>query len=411
MCGDRLLVINEGQVLSSVAASQESLAKIMMMLAAAVFADSYGRKPVMLVGMACTAISTAFFVLACIFWPWAKSFFILGQALQGAYPVELLFQLVTVDLACAHDADKMGIFELQGIVKFLPVVCFGAAASGIQMMELESYLWLWCCVFLFNCILLALTLGFLPETKTGGPGLTSRLGFIAGIRHELNSYHSILTGADGVGPVKLVLLYTFVDAIARAKFSSLLMSTGMSYYSMSAAGVIAWVIPIIVVHTTCTPVVGIVCRRLGMRRGFVVVCMYKACAGCLFILQPFIQWSWFAQYYLSSIASGWDALVNSMDAELFRDEVSKYVAVVTLCKYGSNLISAPMYAALFDAKATSYQERLRPGLVSFALYMVGMLLVFTPRTGIWAMFCRALDGLQADADLKSNKLYLDKKAD
>merc|ERR1712217_666394 len=124
-------------------------------------------------------------------------------------------------------------------------------------------------------------------------------------------------------------------------------------------------------------------------------------AYSLFLLQPFKPWAWFLQYYLSSTASGWDAMTNSMYMPIFRERISKYMALSTLCNYGSSVVAAPLYAALFDAKATSYAARLTPGLVSFVLYLVAMVVVLTPRTGVWQLFCLGLDDMQSAEDATS----------
>eukprot|EP00929_Paragymnodinium_shiwhaense_P095593 TRINITY_DN56811_c0_g1_i2.p1 TRINITY_DN56811_c0_g1~~TRINITY_DN56811_c0_g1_i2.p1 ORF type:complete len:471 (+),score=93.56 TRINITY_DN56811_c0_g1_i2:92-1504(+) len=399
-CGDRLRVINEGQMLSSMAASQESVAKIVMMLAAAVLTDIYGRRPVLLVGIACTALSIVLFLLACFLDDWARVLFILGQALQGAYPVELLFQQVAADLASREGADKMGIFELQGLVKFLPVVIFGFVATLIQALELRSYATLWTIVLALNSALLALTIRFYPETKVGGPSPVASKGLLAGLKHEIVEYGQLFSETRSLGSIEFVLAYLFINTIASARFSVLIMSFSMSYYAMTASQVILWALPIVLIHTVSTPLVGRVCSTMGMRRGFVTVCIYKGVASCLFLFQPFMRWAWFAQYYLSSTASGWDALTSSLNTVLFKDRIAKYMALTTLCSYGSNAVSAPMYAWLFDAKAESYEERVKPGLASFALYLLGMAIVFAPFTGVWQMYGTGLDIMQKEADTK-----------
>merc|ERR1712032_1281784 len=85
-----------------------------------------------------------------------------------------------------------------------------------------------------------------------------------------------------------------------------------------------------------------------------------------------------------------------MSTAIFKDRVSKYMALTALCSYGANAIAAPLYAGVFDAKATTYVGRLIPGLVSFVLQACGLLMLFKPSTGVWSLFCVGLDVMQRD---------------
>eukprot|EP00415_Alexandrium_ostenfeldii_P003721 UN3721 len=172
----------------------------------------------------------------------------------------------------------------------------------------------------------------------------------------------------------------------------------MSYYDMTSAQVIVQALPIILIHTAGIPLVGVCCRRFGMRRGFVGFCTLKAGANSLFLLQPFLWWSWFAQYQLTSLASGMDAIYSNISKSIFKERTSKYMALQTLCTYGAAVVASPLYAMAFDAKATSYAARLRPGLISFLLYMGGLLIAFHPSTRVWSLFCAGLDEMQAGLD-------------
>lgn len=395
-CGDRLLVINEGQALSSWAASCESGTKVLTMVAAAVSTDLYGRRPVLLLGLGCTALSVLFFMLACRLPPAARPLFVLGQALQGAFPVELLLQQVAADLAARPGADAMGTFELQGIVKFLPMVLFGFVASLVQVLELRDYFFLWLLVLLTNLLLLLLAHSSFPETRQGEVPEAAKQGVLAGTLHEFREYGRLFAEMRRLGRVELLLLYSFLNAVASARFGVLSFSFVMSYFSMTPAQVILQALPILFIHTTCTPLVGSVCRRLGMRQGFVAVCIFKAVAAALFVLQPVFWWSWFLQYYLSSMVSGMDALTNSVSKAVFKDRVGKYLAALSICSYGAAMVAAPLYAAAFDAKATAYFPRLRPGLLSFLLYVAGLLLAFLPATGVWRILASGLDQLEEE---------------
>jgi len=219
-CGDRLHVINEGQALSSLASSNESACKMLMMLITAVCTDRYGRKPVLLFGLSCTALSVFLFVLASCSPSWARLLFVMGQALQGAYPVELLFLQVAGDLASKEEAaQKMSIFELQGIVKTLPVVLFGFVATLVQALELDDYTLLWVLVLLANTGLIVATMLFFPETRPqpGGAACTNTESVLSGMKHELQEYRSFFTGMQGQGSVHFVLLYVLCDAISRGR--------------------------------------------------------------------------------------------------------------------------------------------------------------------------------------------------
>mmetsp|Transcript_112697 Transcript_112697/g.240565 ORF Transcript_112697/g.240565 Transcript_112697/m.240565 type:complete len:321 (-) Transcript_112697:30-992(-) len=304
----------------------------------------------------------------------------------------------------------MGIFELQGIVKSLPVVFFGFIASTIQMLELRSYAGIWCGVFIVNCSLLLVAACYFSETRpASGAASAPSGGARAALCRELGEYRDLIVGRGIEGNcatgrvICLVLAYVLFDAISKARFSTLIFSFSMSYYSMTAAQVIICALPIILIHATCTPAVGKVCSGLGMRRGFIAVCVYKTIAASLMFLQPFQRWAWFAQYYLSSAASGWDALFSSLISALFKERTSKYMAMSTLVNYGANIISAPMYAVAFDATATSYFARLQPGLAGLVCYAIGTVILFHPTTGVWRFFCGGLDVMQKEHDEKRRK--------
>merc|ERR1712048_1154133 len=62
---------------------------------------------------------------------------------------------------------------------------------------------------------------------------------------------------------------------------------------------------------------------------------------------------------------------------------AKFQALCTLAGYGVSMFTNPIYAIVFDAKATSYWRMILPHMLSLACRLGEMTFMFAPMFGAW----------------------------
>eukprot|EP00929_Paragymnodinium_shiwhaense_P007759 TRINITY_DN111677_c0_g1_i1.p1 TRINITY_DN111677_c0_g1~~TRINITY_DN111677_c0_g1_i1.p1 ORF type:complete len:473 (-),score=75.65 TRINITY_DN111677_c0_g1_i1:279-1697(-) len=365
-CGDRALVINEGATLSSLGQSQEYTAKILMMVTTAVLSEAYGRKPVLLLGLACTTLSVFLFLISTLADSWAHTLFVMGQGLQGAYPATLLTDLIVSDLASKPGEDRVAIHQAGVSINSLSLLVFSLLAFALQMLDLANYLPIWTLILLCNAGTLVAAYLYLPESKVLDDKL-SKQRILPATLAELDDYKALLISYS----MMRNLLFSFSLSSLTEGFSAVAFPVQMAYHNMTNPQVLAWFFPLGFVKGACIPWVGSLGKKHGYRAAWNICVLLAFFTGTMFFVIP-LHWGalYLQAYMFQGLLSGMDGLRSSIESKRFGDRYSKYLSVKHLVKFGLNIVSAPCYAYLFDANSVTYLQKARPCL--FAAFFCGI---------------------------------------
>jgi len=235
------------------------------------------------------------------------------------------------------------------------------------------------------------------------------------VKGELLEYRSMF---DTKGFAGLILSFLF-KASADNLLGTLLIALPMAYYSDDASVALMKMLPVILTGIVfgTIGVVPRLCSRWGERTAFFFAMIYLQVANLNLLLTPVSQFGWFGTQLLWQIIwGGYDGLLNSMVQKLLSDKTAKWVSLRTLCGYGLNIVTGPMYAWSFDAKATSYFWRCFPVLISLFLRLCETITLYNPTFGAWPYLNRTLDVLTQERErlakeAENEKTTEEKKAD
>jgi hypothetical protein len=406
-CGDRLRVLNEGSMLSGLAQSQECLCKLIAMIVCAATAEVYGRKPILIIGLCCTGLSVWGFVLATCAREWARTLFILGQALQGACPTDLLLSLVAVDLAKLPDADSAATYQLQGFLTVLSYTIAGLVAVFLQSMDIINYTPLWLVMASICVIVVILTRFYFPETRFMKDnhrcrqddetciGVLSHKFLSASETHGLHSVHPAKRVVNTVvSELRSYGELLITDRFARTRLSLYTLSSigglfrqisiayAMAYYRMSFAKVIMMLLCSLPVSLLAMPLCKAVHERIGFWRCWLSFQLLMFLTSSLHVLLPLGVAFWMAQIFACALCSGFPALVTLLEQEVMQDNINKYTTLKKMLELVSQIVGGPLFASLFDAKATEYLFMAKPNLFAFACMCSYFVLLFAPSMGV-----------------------------
>lgn len=387
-CGDRGLVINEGQMISQTAQSWEMAAKLLVMVVIAVFSDLYGRKFTLLLGLGATALSVLLFLIGTQLPVASRFLFYMGQGLQGAFPMELICAQITTDLASLDSTDSPCVFGASGAATTLAMVVFAAAIFWIQALELTDYTFVWFMTLCVNAGAFVATWVFLPETRVRKPvDEKTTLSFGQQVTGELADYRDLFK-ITGLGAV--MLTYVF-KAMADA-WGTLNQAAPMAYYGMRLDTILLSYIPMILVGVVCSGVVPTMCAKMGERKAFWACCYYAFSVNLLFLGVSFGRFFLFGPMYLFSvIVPGYEGMTGAMCTKFLGDKMAKYTALRALSGYSLGIVTGPLYAALFDAKASTWFWMTLPFLASLGFRLVEFCVWFHPTLGAYIYMDATLD--------------------
>jgi MFS family permease len=390
-CGNRTVVINQGSKLSSAGQSQESIIKLIMMASAAVCSDIYGRKPVLIAGLACTTFSVFLFVIATFTESWARTLFVLAQALQGAYSPTLLTGLFAADLAQRSDTDTVGVYAAEAYVGLQATTIFGLIAFAMQMCDFANYFPVWLAVLAVNASTLCFAIKHCPETrvkKSDDPNVGQ--GVIAGTVAQLTTYKNMFFDDWSLR----MLLFTFLLDRMGTAIEYVSMPMLLAYHEMSQARAILFFFPVGFIGAACVGFMDSLTRKHGMKRAFVIGICIQFAMAFLTPLQPTYWWAMYVQtYVIRGLMSGWNGFVSAMDNQGFGDRVAKFICIRALLGHSVGIVSAPLYAWLFEAGAVTYVAKALPSLCSLGFSALHAAVIFLPASGILKLCMERLDGL------------------
>jgi len=392
-CGDRLYVINEGQVLSGWAQSQEHLWRLVALLAVAGTADTSGRRPAMIRGTLSICLSMLLFVLAAMWRPWARTFFVIAQGLQGAFPFDLIGAIVKSDLANRPGADSQSIFTVSSLLMMFMTVTVKGLGVGLQFLEITDFWTVWVVIFFVSLASFVLTVAFFPETRDWkSPDKKVRKS--TSLIQELTEYVAVFRSNT---LLRRILLRDFFANLAEDAPIKVVASMAIFGYSQAQAVAGFFFVPMwIFCWGSASPMA---IRLLGERRAlrFGRIFMQVTWALCTF-LAPVSTAGFWCLIYVPKISYGLGALESAIQTKCMPAETqAKSLSMITLNSELLAAISAYMYSALFDATASSYVGMGRPLFVSISFRMCAWYIFWTR---MWPLYAAQADVLQEERHLK-----------
>eukprot|EP00930_Biecheleria_cincta_P044206 TRINITY_DN3033_c0_g1_i1.p1 TRINITY_DN3033_c0_g1~~TRINITY_DN3033_c0_g1_i1.p1 ORF type:complete len:512 (+),score=78.59 TRINITY_DN3033_c0_g1_i1:131-1537(+) len=387
-CGDRGFVINEGQMISQTAQSWEMASKIIVMVVIAVFSDLYGRKFTLLIGLGATTLSVLLFLIGTQLPASSRWLFYMGQGLQGAFPMELIGTQIATDLASLDSTDSQGVFGAAGAATTLSQAVFAAILLCIQALELTDYTLVWFMTLFVNVGAFVVTLVFLPETRVQkADDKKTTQSFGRQVMGELADYRQLFE-INGLG----ALMLTYVlKAIADA-FMTLNQAVPMAYYGMKLDTVLLCFVPMILLSVVCAGVVPGMSAKMGERSAFWACNYFLFSANLLFLGVSFNPCFFFGPLYLFCVVfGGYEGMTGSMCTKFLGDKIAKYTALRSLSGYSLSIVTGPLYAYLFDAKASTWFDMTLPYLFSLSVRLLEFCVWFHPTLGAFRYMDAMLD--------------------
>jgi len=148
----------------------------------------------------------------------------------------------------------------------------------------------------------------------------------------------------------------------------------MSAHGVSLAHAVQWLFFRPVVALLFFGVVPGLCKRLGEKRAFLVAIGVHSVMDVVFQpLYPVSSWIFLCHKYAMCLLVGMGPLGQAIDSRWFDQRVTaKFFSMKNLVTYGVGMLGNPLYAYVFDAKATTYIGRMLPYFLGF-LFRLGQL--------------------------------------
>mmetsp|Transcript_1834 Transcript_1834/g.3816 ORF Transcript_1834/g.3816 Transcript_1834/m.3816 type:complete len:486 (-) Transcript_1834:152-1609(-) len=405
-CGDRLTVVNGGQTLSSTGQALECLFKVCAMVLVAVVADVLGRKPVLILGLACTTLSIFIFVVA-IYSPSATAFrlFALGQGLQGVFPSELLGSIVANDISNEAHSDPVLVQQVGGLFAMLTMVLAEIISVYFNASTSTDFRSTWGLIAIVNCVVAAFAASSkVRETKPNWKEKENEhetLGIVKAVKSEVWEYGHLLW----TNRVLRLNLVGFAFSSLAFVGTTLDSSFYIAYYGISQADAALHFAPKLLIGVLAFGAVDAITKRVGCRRGFVGL-LSSLTIGHTFIFpclllssKVFLFYQYWAMCYM-----GLFPFANAIDTRWFDQRLTaKFLSMKSLVQYFTGICAHPIYAALFDAHApaSQYFRRMRPYLLQYLAQAGQLCLILGPLWSLPHGLPEVLDRIDAERKEKS----------
>mmetsp|Transcript_10412 Transcript_10412/g.18728 ORF Transcript_10412/g.18728 Transcript_10412/m.18728 type:complete len:511 (+) Transcript_10412:141-1673(+) len=369
-CADRLHVIGEGQHFFSIML----LVKLLFRTAAGPFlgalADKFGRRPLLLFGLAGleAAILLAVLAAAAGSGPTAVFLIVVSSAVQGVTSIfQALFLAVVADLTKGSEVDQPAFFVTLSMCQAVSGTVGFTAAVGLETLNLTNYLPVWCATSVLMVLFLAIVARHWPETLS-----TERKN------GEDDCLHSALAAIKEAGPLLLdpFLQYVLLAAVllcAGISVQTITASFTMGVYNWPQGALQLWLMAFGGIGLAAVALAERCISYFGAAHVLVAACALAVFDSCIRILAP-LQEPWGSTFLLTS--SMFDALLgplfpafNTILARRFdTTEQGKTHALIGGCVNVSTALSSPVYAWLFNPAATHFFPLALP-------YVLGCILV------------------------------------
>jgi len=333
--------------------------------------------------------------------------------LQGAYPAELLGSIVASDISNERGGDVLAVSGLSAFLAFCCVFLGECASVALNTSGVTNFRPIWTVVFLANTSLAVAAMRCCRETRPTFVDCESPKSVLAGVGAELREYGSLLFGNS--------LLRLNLAQYACISFAFCCMSIDLSWY-MSHHGVsqdiaatrMCVMFPIGVL---CFGLPGAVCQKFGMVRGFVGLLIAMNVVDALFLpWYPMSPGLFLAHHYLVAGFSGMKSVSEAVDARWFDQRLTaKFLSMRGLSLYVVGMFANPIYAASFDARATTYAGKMAPYGLRMAAQVAHACLCFGPiwraEGGLPVVLARIQKEREQGAATSDDKPAAEKKAE
>ncbi|CAE8599535.1 unnamed protein product [Polarella glacialis] len=401
-CGDRLEVIRAGYSISQQGQAQESGAMLCSIVLVAILGSVYGRKLVLMIGLAGTTSSVALFVLAGSFPEWARFLFVLGQGLQGLLPIDHIAGLIIFDLSTRHGGDGFSTYQVAGMLAPIGALLWGPVLGNfVQYLELVDYNGVWQVIFIVNAAVLILAAMMMPESaprKKEKDDQDEKLqGPVAKVVREVLSYQDVF-----YNPLSWRFLLMVCIEPCWLHALGMIPVQLMAYHGWSQAGVtlLIFIQPLFILFF---PLVPALCVRFGYARMMSLTIFYLY--GVLIFTNMTVAVSArlpVLGLMLFTLVSGFMPLKEYVDSRFSSpEEMSRFKSTQWVIGYILGMVIGPVYAGLFNAKAQSYVSRSLPNFLACSLMIIQVLHV----RFIMYPFMKVTLSLMDEGELKSKRLF------
>lgn len=388
-CGDRILVISQGQRFWSQAQCVEYAVRVFGVLSTALVADRYGRRVLLILGATCLWFSSMVFVLATIDTSRAVMMYYFAQALQGFVNFDLLASIVAGDLTALPGADTESVFMVMFMTTTALRLLGGLVYAIYATNELLNFweLWVGVSATTFGCVLV--TLGC-RETKPDKGNTEQPLGVMEGIRKEVSEWKEMLQSEPFVRKLTVVsALFTLSDT------DSLNTSFLMGTHGLSQR-MVTWLMMPYYPHTIlCDMSVVFFVQVFGEKRAYLTAKIStQVITLVLFPLLPLSSAIAFTLQYALPLLKGAEGLEMPLNHRCVMEAYSaKSKTFWTLLQNVAMQVPLNVYAHLYDPKAGTYFRQALPFLIALLLRLLGFFLQWI---WVWPVYSPELDRMQEE---------------
>lgn len=384
-CGDRLLVINEGFGISQRGQAQESLAMLLSIILVSILGAVYGRRFVVLMGLGGTTASVVLFVIATSTPAWARALFACGQGLQGLLPIDLLVTLILLDLASRPGADAPSVYGLYyGVLTPVGDILWGPIiGNAVAALELVNYFTIWLIILGINISVFAgaaLAMNETLQAKKDDDKQDDSRSHARRVLDEVLTYRELIWQ-----PLSRKFLFMVcIEPIWNAATWGIVPVQLMSYHAWSQREVTILFGLLTPLFIICAPIL----PALANQYGFKLAWLGSVCYIYVFV---FFQNTVIAVSGNAAAAavllfpvaySGFIGIKEFVDSRYAAPEhMTRFKSSQWVIGYIMGMFIGPIYARLFDAKAETTFDQLKPNMV--ALFFAASQLVHV-KLNMWS---------------------------
>merc|ERR1719350_804202 len=156
----------------------------------------------------------------------------------------------------------------------------------------------------------------------------------------------------------------------------------MAYFKVGAEVALLCWLPVPVISVLAGGLLPSMIAAKGEKWAFLFAMAYLFSSNFILFLGPFNLFMLYGQAYYSNVFfQPFQGLYGNVTGRYLTDLAAKHVSFTQLIAYTTNVVVAPSYAYIFDARATTYWPMVVPMLFSFGCRMGEFLTVYHPTKG------------------------------
>jgi len=359
-------VIHEGTKLSTLAQSQESLARCLITLVVGTLADIIGRRKALLIGLAAVTISSYTFIVASFVPAWAHVLFVVAQGLQGFSGCDLLSVVVAGDLAAAADGDSTKAFMMKDMACLAAMLFAVLIGGAVNAMEILDYTLTWTLMAVVSTCVLIFAALFLPETQPASERAESRT-VSQTLKGEFAMYKEVL--CENRFAKWCILESLFYGPMTG--LGGILGPIAMAYHGYTQSGSTIIVLLFGFFAAVCVPLPLATCKRFGYVTGWTGWVLSRLGLYVAVGSVPFHWTSMLAMLFMMNVSGGTMNIIQDVRLRLVGQRLNaKYNALDMIANFGSAVLTSLVYTSIFTAKPKNLFEKSAPVFFALGSYSV-----------------------------------------